>query len=128
MTNEGVGEPKAHTQEIRGYKSPQYREITPTMFFGGIRPGYIEAIVISSKINAIDKMFSGKTIIEHTEELTLNLTPQRAKSLAAWLLKYIKYYEDVFGKAESDEEPSKKNFAVPKEIDIKKLEEMLKEV
>lgn len=128
MTAENLEEPKTAAQEIRGYRSPQYREITPSMFFGGIRPGYIEAIVISTKMNAIDKMFSGKTVMEHTEELSLNLTPERAKSLAAWLLKYIKYYEDVFGKTESDEGLEKKKMPPVKEIDISKLEDILKEL
>jgi len=98
------------------------------MFFGGIRPGYIEATVISSKINAIDKMFSGKTVMEHTEEISLNLTPLQAKSFAAWLLKYIKYYEGVFGKIESEEESGKKKTTTLKEVDISKLDEILKEL
>ncbi len=126
MAIEGAEEPK--TQEIRGYRSPHYREITPEMFFGGIRPGYIDAVVISTKINAIEKMFLKKTVIEHTEELSLHLTPQRAKSLAAWLLKYIKYYEEVFGTAEGDDVFEKRTLPKPKEIDVKKLEDILKEI
>jgi len=118
-------EPKTTAQEMRGFRSPQYREITPTAFFGGIRLGFIEATIITSKLSAIDKMFNGKDVVEHTEEISIHLTPQQAKLFAAWLLKYIRYYEDIFGKTDSEEELNKRGIPLPKEVSIPKLEEIL---
>ena len=87
-----------------GSRSEFYREITPTSFWGGVRPGYIEAIVLSTKMNAIEAILNDKQIIEYTEEICLKLTPQQTKSLVKWLLNNLKIYENMYGKVKTSEE------------------------
>ncbi|VVB71166.1 Uncharacterised protein [uncultured archaeon] len=128
MATEETKEQTTQQKEMRGYRSPQYREITPTAFFGGIRQGYIEATLITSKISAIEKMFKGNDVVEYTEEITLNLTPLQAKMLTAWLLKYLKYYEDIFMKTNAEEGSENKEQPSLKEVSPAKLDEILKEL
>ncbi len=87
-----------------GRRSEFYREIVPTSIWGGVRPGYIEAIAVTTKTNAIEAMINGKTVVEHTEEICLKLTPQQTKSLIRWLLNHLKHYETLFGKTKTSEE------------------------
>ncbi len=84
--------------EPKGFKSPQYREITPDYVYGGIKPGYIEAIFNTAKPNVYSAMVDKIEIFEHTEEVDLKLTPQMARALVIWLLKNIKTYEANYGK------------------------------
>jgi hypothetical protein len=99
------GEPKTGPEQ-RGYRSQNYREITPDYVFGGVKTGYIEMIIVTTKLNAYEKVISKKDVIEHTEEIALKITPIQAKSMVTWLLQNIKLYENAFGKipnVETDE-------------------------
>lgn len=84
--------------EHRGYKSQNYREITPDYIFGGVKPGYIEMTVVTTKLGAFEKIVNKKDVVEHTEEATLKITPSQAKSIVVWMLQNIKLYERTFGK------------------------------
>jgi hypothetical protein len=87
-------------EEIKqvGYKSLNYREITPDYIFGGIKPGYLEMIIVTTKRNAFEKIVNQKDIIEHTEEAALKIPPMQVKPLIVWMLQNIKAYEESFGK------------------------------
>lgn len=88
---------KETVPEQRGYRSEFYREITPSSFWGGVRPGFIEAIAVTSKTNAIELIINNKVVIEHTEEICLKLTPQQAKAFYEWLGTQLELYESKFG-------------------------------
>ncbi len=90
--------------ELRGFKSPYYREITPDYVYGGVRPGYVEMIIVTTKSSAIEAVINKKDVFEHTEEASLKMPPQQVKSLIIWMLQTIKLYEDMFGKVKSIEE------------------------
>jgi len=81
-----------------GRRSELYREITPDVFMGGMREGFIEMIALSSKTNAIEYFLSKKQKTELTEEINIKLSPQQAKKLVRWLLKHLILYEKAFGK------------------------------
>jgi len=36
--------------EQRGYKSQNYREIIPDYVVGGVKPGYIEMVLVTTKL------------------------------------------------------------------------------
>jgi hypothetical protein len=104
-------EPKIEIEQ-RGYKSQNYREITPDYIFGGIKPGYIEMIVVSTKFGAFEKMVNQKDVIEHTEEAALKIPPPQAKLMVAWMLQNIKLYENTFGKIPNFEtDPTKQELS-----------------
>jgi len=109
--------------EQRGLRSPSFREVTPSAFFGGVRPDYIEATAVTSRINAVEKMIHGKDVLEHTEEICLKLTPLQAKALTIWLLKNLKLYEELFGQIGQPSEPEE--IPAPKELTMSKLDEIL---
>jgi hypothetical protein len=109
------GEPKRELEQ-RGYKSQNYREISADYIFGGIKPGYIEMTVISTKIAAFEKIFDQKDVLEHTEEATLKITPSQAKSIVIWMLQNIKLYESTFGKIASFETDATK-IEISKKVD-----------
>lgn len=96
------------TTILYGNRSEFYREIMPSYFWGGVRQGYLEAIAISTRSNAIESMKSmGKQIVlENVEEICIKFTPQQAKLFAGWLLVHLKDYEDKYGtiKTDSDED------------------------
>lgn len=110
-----------------GRRSEYYREIVPTSIWGGVRPGYIETIAISSKTNAIEAMINGKTVIEHTEEICLKLTPQQTKSLIRWLLSQLKHYESLYGKTKTSEEVDMST-KPPEEVPYSRIDEILNEL
>jgi len=107
-----------------GSRSESYREITPTSFWGGVRPGYIEAVAITTRMDAIEAMLHDRQVVEHVEEICLKLTPQQAKSLVKWLLDNLKTYESIYGKIKtSDEvEPSHESL---KKITYLEIDELL---
>jgi hypothetical protein len=107
----------------RGLKSPFFREVTPSAFFGGVRPDYIEATAVTSRLSAVEKMVQGKDIVEHTEEICLKLTPLQAKALTMWLLKNLKLYEELFGEIKQPSEI--KEIPAPKEFPMSKLDDIL---
>lgn len=90
-------EVKEVVPEQRGSRSEFYREITPSSFWGGVRPGFIEAIAVTSRTNAIELMINNKVVVEHVEEICIKLTPQQAKSLYEWLGDHIDNYEKRYG-------------------------------
>ena len=89
--------------EVKGYRSPYFREITPDWFFGGTKPDLIEVTFLTAKPNAYEQSINQKEVMEHTEEITLKLTPRTSKSLAVWMLLNIKTYEDNYGKIKNVE-------------------------
>jgi|GEM_PF-874097 len=103
--------------EQTGYKSPHYREITPDYIFGGVRPGYIGMTVITTKLSAIDAVINKKNVLEHTEEVTLKIPPQQARSIVTWLLQNIKLYENTFGKMKTQEEADASRAEIGKKVD-----------
>lgn len=95
--------------EQRGFRSPYYREVTPDYIFGGVKPGFLEMSVVTTKASPFEKMVNHRDVIEHTEEITLKLAPMQAKSLITWLLQNIKLYESAFGKITNGEsDPAKR--------------------
>lgn len=91
-----------------GMRSLHYREVTPDYIFGGIKPGFLEMSIITTKASAFEKVVNQRDVIEHTEELSLKLSPTQAKSLITWLLQNIKLYENTFGKITNGEsDPAK---------------------
>ena len=112
------GEPKVEIEQ-RGFKSQVYREITPDYIFGGVKPGYIEMTIVTTKLGAFEKIVNQKDVIEHTEEATLKIPPSQAKSIVVWMLQNIKLYENTFGKIPNFETDENK-------IEInKKVEDLL---
>ena len=118
VTWQGEGDaPKG--PELRGYKSPNFKDITPDYVFGGLKTEYIEMILVATKANSFEKMFNRKDVIEHIEEANIKITPMLAKSLLVWLLQNVKLYEKQFGKIPGIETDAEK-------IDIvKKVDELL---
>jgi len=92
----------------RESKSPYYREITPDYVFGGVKPGFIQMSVVTTKANAFEKIVNQKDVIEHTEEAVLKLAPAQAKTLITWLLQNIKLYEETFGEIKIKDEDATK--------------------
>lgn len=84
--------------EQKGYRSQNFREMTPDYIFGGVKPGFIEMIIVTTRANAFEKVVNNREVIEHTEEASLKITPLQAKSLITWLLQNIKVYENTYGK------------------------------
>jgi hypothetical protein len=82
----------------RGYKSQNYREITPDYIFGGLKTEYIEMTLVTTKQNAFEKMVNNNDVIEHTEEASIKMTPMQAKSIVIWMLQNVKLYETQFSK------------------------------
>jgi len=97
--------------EQTGRKSECYREIMPNSFWGGIRPGFIEAIAVTTQMDAIELMVNGKQRYEHTAEISLRFTPQQAKTFVRWMMEKLILYEKIYGKIVLDED-------APKEIKI----------
>lgn len=112
-----MAEGEGGTIEQTGSKSPYYRDITPDYIFGGVRPGYIGMTVITTKLSAIDAVINKKNVLEHTEEVTLKIPPQQAKSIAAWLLQNINLYEKSFGKIKTEEEADAIRAEISKKVD-----------
>lgn len=89
--------------EATGHRSPGYREITPDWFFGGTKTELIEVTFLTAKPSAFEQFINQKEVMEHTEEITLKLTPQTSKSLVVWMLQNLKTYEDNYGKIKNVE-------------------------
>jgi hypothetical protein len=100
-----------------GYRSQYYREITPDYIFGGVRPGYIGMTVVTTKLNATEAVINKKNVLEHTEEVTLKIPPQQAKSMIIWLLQNIKSYENGFGKIKNGEGADTSKAEIGKKVD-----------
>jgi len=90
--------------DVVAKKSEFYREITPTSFFGGVRPGLIEAVAITSKIDALEMMLHNSQRIEHVAEICINFTPQQAKQFVKWMIEKLVVYEKLYGKIILDED------------------------
>ena len=84
--------------EQKGYRSQYFREITPDYIFGGVKPGLIEMIIVTTRANSFERLVNNREVIEHTEEASLKITPLQAKSLITWLLQNINVYENTYGK------------------------------
>lgn len=106
--------------DVVARKSEFYREITPTSFFGGVRPGLIEAVAITSKIDALEMMLHNNQRIEHVAEICINFTPQQAKQFAKWMIEKLVVYEKLYGKIILDED-IKEVEHTPSEEDVKKF-------
>ena len=72
--------------------------ITPDIFMGGVKEGFIEMIALSARTNAIDYLLSNRQKTEMIEEINIKLSPQQAKKLTRWLLRNLILYEKAFGK------------------------------
>ncbi len=81
-----------------GRRSEFYRVITPDIFMGGVKEGFIEMIALSARTNAIDYLLSNRQKTEMIEEINIKLSPQQAKKLTRWLLRNLILYEKAFGK------------------------------
>lgn len=80
-----------------GSRSEFYRVITPDIFMGGMKEGFIEMIAVSSRTDAIEYFISNKQKTELIEEINIKLSPQQAKKLARWLIRNLILYEGAFG-------------------------------
>jgi hypothetical protein len=84
--------------EATSSRSELYREIVPSYFVGGIRPGFIETIAVTVRSNLVESAVLGKPQkVEHIEEVCIKLTPMEAKNLNEWLINTISEYEKQFG-------------------------------
>jgi len=81
-----------------GRRSEFYRVITPDVFMGGMKEGFIEMIAVSSRTDAIEFFLSKKQKTELIEEINIKLSPQQAKKLTRWLIRHLILYEKTFGK------------------------------
>jgi hypothetical protein len=102
--------------EHEGHRSDLYREITPTVFMGGVQEGCIEMIALSARTDALAYFFSGKNKQELIEEINIKLTPQQAKKLTRWLIRHIILYEKTFGKIKLLEETTPEDLVSPENI------------
>jgi glutaredoxin 2 len=80
-----------------GNRSEFYRVITPDIFMGGVKEGFIEMIAVSARTDAIEYFISKKQKTELIEEINIKLSPQQAKKLTRWLLRNLILYERAFG-------------------------------
>ncbi|HII06348.1 MAG TPA: hypothetical protein HA349_03230 [Methanotrichaceae archaeon] len=105
ITKESIPEEPEVTMAYSG-RSEFYREIMPSYFWGAVRPGYIEAIAITTRTNALETIKSGgkNIVLENEEEICIKFTPQQAKLLTGWLLDKLNQYEDRYGKIKTDED------------------------
>ena len=87
-----------------GRKSELYREIMPNSFWGGIRPGFIEAVAITSQLDTLELMITGKQRIEQIAEISIKFTPQQAKLFVRWMLAKLIIYEKMYGKIVLEED------------------------
>ena len=104
------------TSEAIGQRSPDYREITPDWFFGGTKTELIEVTFLTAKPNAFEQFINKKEVMDHTEEVTLKLTPQTSKSLAIWIIQNVKAYENQHGKIKNveleNDDPQRQQIAI----------------
>lgn len=108
-----------------GRRSEFYREVIPSSFMGGIRPGFLEVAVISSRVDAIEWSLTKKSRIELIEEVNLKIAPQEAKKLIRFLLRNIILYEKAYGKIILDDEVEPENVKVSEEEINSKLDELI---
>lgn len=73
--------------------------------------------VVTTRLSATSAVINKKNVLEHTEEVTLKIPPQQAKSMIVWLLQNIKLYENNFGKIKVEEEADKSKKEISKRVD-----------
>lgn len=91
--------------EQRWHRSPNYRDVAPSYITCTVNYGLFELIGVVSENNLTESITNGHTVVDHTEELCIRITPQTAKFLAMNLLQSLKNYETSIGrvKAGNDE-------------------------
>jgi hypothetical protein len=108
-----------------GLKSEFYREIMPNSFWGGIRPGFIEAVAITSQLDTLELMINGKQRIEQIAEISIKFTPQQAKLFVRWMLAKLIIYEKMYGKIILEEDVAPMEIMI-NDSDLKsKIDEIL---
>ena len=99
--------------EFKSRRHENYRTINVNGMFGGIRMGYLEAIVYSeqsefTKAMAFPQISPNKMEVERVLECRLVFDPIQLKSTAIWFNKQIENYEKLFGHIPSPEEVAEK--------------------
>jgi len=99
--------------EFKSRTHEQFRTINVNGIFGGIRMGYLEAIVYSeesdlTKVLKSPQLDANKVEIERVLHCRLIFDPLQLKSTAIWLNKKVEEYEKTFGTIPSPEEISEK--------------------
>jgi hypothetical protein len=108
-----------------GRKSEHFREIMPTSFWGGIRPGFIEATAITSQLDSIELMLNGMQKIEHVAEISIKFTPQQAKLFVRWMLAKLIMYEKMYGKIVLEEDLASMEITIKDDELKSKINEIL---
>lgn len=95
--------------EFKSTKHEHFRTINVNGIFGGIRMGYLEAIVYSeesdlAKVLGSPQLDANKTEIERVLQCRLIFDPLQLKSTAIWINKKVEDYEKTFGRIPSPEE------------------------
>jgi len=99
--------------EFKARKHEHYRTINANGMFGGVRMGYIEAILFTEETDLTSAMGSAqfnpsKTEIERILQCRIVWDPIQLKATAIWLNNKVKEYEELFGAIPSPEEVAEK--------------------
>ena len=99
--------------EFSAVKHPQYRTIHVNGIFGGVRMGYMEAVVYSEESELTKALGSmqinaNRAEVNRVLECRLVIDPIQLKSIAIWMNKQVEDYEKIFGRIPSPEEVANK--------------------
>ena len=99
--------------EFKARKHEQYRTINANGMFGGVRMGYIEAIVYSEETDLTNALGSAqinpnKLEVSRILECRIIWDPIQLKATSLWLNSKVKEYEELFGSIPSPEEVAEK--------------------
>ncbi|RLG72183.1 MAG: hypothetical protein DRO11_02820 [Methanobacteriota archaeon] len=99
-------------------KSPDYKTIFVGGVYGGHRPDHFEVLVHSTELEP-ETTLQGphqKPTYKHVFHVRLVMTPLQAKSIAEWLMRHVREYEETFGKIRSPEEMRREEKVVARDL------------
>ncbi len=99
--------------EFNAKKHEQYRTINVNGMFGGVRMGYIEAVVYTeesdlTKALGTAQVNPNKMEVDRILQCRLLWDPIQLKATSLWLNNKVKEYETLFGPIPSPEEVAEK--------------------
>lgn len=99
--------------EFKSRKHEHYRTINANGLYGGLRMGYIEAILYTEESDLTTALGSAhinanKMEVERILQCRIIWDPIQLKATAIWLNNKVKEYEDLFGPIPSPEEVAEK--------------------
>jgi hypothetical protein len=100
MTEKTTEKKERHIEVV---KDPSFRTINVNHVYGGIRPGYLEMLVLSDEIDPIEGLKSDTTATAITPiirrvQCRLIVDLIEAKRLLNWLTRRVSEYESKYGK------------------------------